>query len=47
MALVAVGVCAAAFVIIRYQMTRQLDLNLTQTATQLTQRATQLGPDRR
>lgn len=43
-ALVAVGVCAAAFVIIRYQMTRQLDLNLAQTATQLTQQTRGWGP---
>ncbi|MFI9050137.1 sensor histidine kinase [Streptomyces sp. NPDC053427] len=43
-ALVAVGVCAAAFVIIRIQMTRQLDLNLAQTATQLTQQTRGWGP---
>ncbi|MEU6114699.1 HAMP domain-containing sensor histidine kinase [Streptomyces sp. NPDC047117] len=32
-ALVAVGVCTAAFVIIRYAMGHQLELNLTQSAT--------------
>ncbi|MFE7663544.1 sensor histidine kinase [Streptomyces celluloflavus] len=43
-ALVAVGVCAAAFVVIRYQMTRQLDLNLAQTAAEVTQRSRDWGP---
>ncbi|MFI0713259.1 sensor histidine kinase [Streptomyces inhibens] len=43
-ALVAIGVCAAAFAIIHYQMTRQLELNLAQTATQLTQRTRNWGP---
>ncbi|TJZ46061.1 HAMP domain-containing histidine kinase [Streptomyces piniterrae] len=43
-ALVAVGVCAAAFVIIRYQMTRQLELNLAQTATQVTHQTRGWGP---
>ncbi|GGW86601.1 sensor histidine kinase [Streptomyces noursei] len=43
-ALVAVGVCAAAFVVLRVQMTRQLDLNLAQTATQLLQRMRDWGP---
>ncbi|PNE38895.1 sensor histidine kinase [Streptomyces noursei] len=43
-ALVAVGVCAAAFVVLRVQMTRQLDLNLAQTATQLLQRMRNWGP---
>ncbi|ARF57469.1 sensor histidine kinase [Streptomyces gilvosporeus] len=43
-ALVAVGVCAAAFVIIRYQMSRQLDLNLAQSATQFSQQSRDWGP---
>ncbi|MEC4018420.1 sensor histidine kinase [Streptomyces sp. H27-D2] len=43
-ALVAVGVCAAAFVIIRHQMTRQLDLSLAQTAAQVTQQSRGWGP---
>ncbi|UQA93040.1 HAMP domain-containing sensor histidine kinase [Streptomyces halobius] len=43
-ALVAIGVCAAAFVIIRYQMTRQLDLHLAQTATQVTRQTRGWGP---
>ncbi|MFB7631817.1 sensor histidine kinase [Streptomyces sp. NPDC056149] len=43
-ALVAVGICAAAFVVLRVQMTRQLDLNLAQTATQLVQRTRNWGP---
>ncbi|MFG2288527.1 sensor histidine kinase [Streptomyces sp. NPDC048595] len=43
-ALVAVGVCAAAFVIIRYQMTRQLELNLAQTATDRIQQTRGWGP---
>ncbi|OKK06591.1 histidine kinase [Streptomyces sp. CB03234] len=36
-ALVAVGVCTAAFFVIRYAMYHQLDLNLTQSATRVTQ----------
>ncbi|WP_369358792.1 ATP-binding protein [Streptomyces sp. cg2] len=43
-ALVAVGVCAAAFLVIRVQMTRQLDLALGQTATQQLQRTRDWGP---
>ncbi|MFI0784212.1 sensor histidine kinase [Streptomyces lydicus] len=43
-ALVAVGVCAAAFVIISYQMTRQLELDLAQTATQRIQQTRDWGP---
>ncbi|MFE1773315.1 sensor histidine kinase [Streptomyces sp. NPDC059008] len=43
-ALVAVGVCAAAFVVIQYQMTRQLKLNLAQTATQFRQQTRSWGP---
>ncbi|WEB40358.1 MULTISPECIES: HAMP domain-containing sensor histidine kinase [Streptomyces] len=43
-ALVAVGVCAASFVVLRVQMTRQLNLNLAQTATQLLQRMRNWGP---
>ncbi|MFG2831073.1 sensor histidine kinase [Streptomyces sp. NPDC048434] len=43
-ALVAVGVCAAAFSIIDYQMTRQLELNLTQTATQAIRQRHDWGP---
>ncbi|MGW1894440.1 sensor histidine kinase [Streptomyces sp. NPDC002004] len=36
-ALVVVGVCAAAYVVIRYELVRQLDLQLTQQATLVTQ----------
>ncbi|GGT33689.1 sensor histidine kinase [Streptomyces purpureus] len=36
-ALVAVGVCAAAFAVIRYELYHQLQLNLTQSATLATQ----------
>ncbi|WP_431771391.1 sensor histidine kinase [Streptomyces cucumeris] len=36
-ALVTVGVCAAAYVVIRYELVRQLDLQLTQQATLLAQ----------
>ncbi|MEU9113801.1 HAMP domain-containing sensor histidine kinase [Streptomyces sp. NPDC048483] len=43
-ALVALGVCAAAFLVLRVQMTRQLDLNLAQTATQLTHQTRGWGP---
>ncbi|MFC9237178.1 sensor histidine kinase [Streptomyces decoyicus] len=43
-ALVAVGVCAAAFTIIDYQMTRQLELNLTQTAAQTIRERHDWGP---
>lgn len=43
-ALVAVGVCAAAFVIIRYQMSRQLELNLAQSASQFAQQTRNWGP---
>ncbi len=43
-ALVAVGVCAAAFVIISYQMSRQLELNLAQTATQKIHETRDWGP---
>ncbi|MFE6685949.1 sensor histidine kinase [Streptomyces sp. NPDC057743] len=43
-ALVAVGVCAAAFVVLRVQMTRQLDLNVAQTATQRLQQMRNWGP---
>lgn len=35
-ALVAVGVCAAAYIVIRYELVRQLDLQLTQQATLVT-----------
>ncbi|MEV7405162.1 ATP-binding protein [Streptomyces sp. NPDC091267] len=35
--LVALGVCTAAFFVIRYEMFHQLDLNLTQSATRLIQ----------
>ncbi|MFE3327470.1 sensor histidine kinase [Streptomyces sp. NPDC059176] len=44
-ALVAVGVCAAAFVVLRYEMYHQLDLNLTQSATQVIQQNRGAGPD--
>ncbi|MDJ1138395.1 sensor histidine kinase [Streptomyces iconiensis] len=38
-ALVAVGVCAAAFVVIRYELNHQLELNLTQSASLAKQEA--------
>ncbi|MEU9121912.1 HAMP domain-containing sensor histidine kinase [Streptomyces sp. NPDC048506] len=41
---VALGVCAAAFAIIRYQLVRQLELNLAQTSIQLTQHTRNWGP---
>ncbi|WP_328535135.1 HAMP domain-containing sensor histidine kinase [Streptomyces sp. NBC_00344] len=44
-ALVALGVCTAAFFVIRYEMFHQLDLNLTQSATRLTQEHRGEGPD--
>lgn len=44
-ALVAIGVCAAAFVVLRYEMYHQLDLNLTQSATQVIQQNRGSGPD--
>ncbi|WP_030621296.1 sensor histidine kinase [Streptomyces sclerotialus] len=43
-ALVAVGVCTAAFVIIRYAMGHQLELNLTQSATLVMQQNRDQGP---
>ncbi|MFF4697026.1 sensor histidine kinase [Streptomyces chattanoogensis] len=43
-ALVALGVCAAAFGIIHYQMSRQLNLNLAQSATQFSQQTRDWGP---
>ncbi|MFB1045228.1 sensor histidine kinase [Streptomyces chrestomyceticus] len=43
-ALVAVGICTAAFFIIRYQMTRQLELNLAQTAAQYSEKMRTWGP---
>ncbi|MFC6061258.1 sensor histidine kinase [Streptomyces ochraceiscleroticus] len=43
-ALVAVGVCTAAFVIIRYAMGHQLELNLTQSATLAMQQNREEGP---
>ncbi|KPC67021.1 sensor histidine kinase [Streptomyces chattanoogensis] len=43
-ALVALGVCAAAFVITRDQMSRQLNLNLAQSATQFSQQTRGWGP---
>ncbi|WP_043266167.1 HAMP domain-containing sensor histidine kinase [Streptomyces sp. CT34] len=43
-ALVAVGVCAAAFLVTRHQMNRQLNLSLGQTATQQLQRTRDWGP---
>ncbi|CAM5513835.1 two-component sensor histidine kinase [Streptomyces spiroverticillatus] len=36
-ALVAIGVCTAAYFVIRYEMYHQLDLNLTQSATRIVQ----------
>ncbi|WP_433545604.1 HAMP domain-containing sensor histidine kinase [Streptomyces sp. CA-294286] len=36
-ALVAIGICTAAYFVIRYEMYHQLDLNLTQSATRLVQ----------
>ncbi len=43
-ALVALGACAAAFVIIRYEMTRQLDRSLVQTAAQEARHTRGWGP---
>ncbi|MFD7667332.1 sensor histidine kinase [Streptomyces sp. NPDC059788] len=43
-ALVAIGICTAAFFIIRYQMTRQLELNLAQTAAQYSEKFRKWGP---
>ncbi|MEV0370049.1 HAMP domain-containing sensor histidine kinase [Streptomyces sp. NPDC050636] len=43
-AVVAIGICAAAFLILRHQMTRQLELNLAQTATQVTHQTRGWGP---
>lgn len=43
-ALVALGVCTAAFFVIRYEMFHQLDLNLTQSATRLVQEHRGEGP---
>ncbi|MGX1758307.1 sensor histidine kinase [Streptomyces lydicus] len=43
-ALVAVGVCAAAFVLIDYQMTRQLDRNLALTSTEVMRERQNWGP---
>lgn len=43
-ALVAVGVCTAAFFVIRYEMFHQLDLNLTQSATRVIQENRDAGP---
>ncbi|MFF1912286.1 sensor histidine kinase [Streptomyces sp. NPDC058239] len=44
-ALVALGVCAAAFVVIRYELFHQLDLSLTQSATRTVQAERDSGPD--
>lgn len=44
-ALVTLGVCTAAFFVIRYEMFHQLDLNLTQSATRLIQEHRGDGPD--
>ncbi|WP_432149675.1 sensor histidine kinase [Streptomyces sp. bgisy029] len=43
-ALVAVGVCAAAFFVIRYKLLHQLDLSLTQSATRVVQENRGEGP---
>ncbi|CAM5658112.1 MULTISPECIES: sensor histidine kinase [Streptomyces] len=43
-AVVAVGICVAAFFITKHQMTRQLDFNLAQTANQYTQQYLKDGP---
>ncbi|MGX7757331.1 sensor histidine kinase [Streptomyces angustmyceticus] len=43
-ALVAIGVCAAAFVLIDYQMTRQLDRNLALTSTEIMRERRDWGP---
>lgn len=43
--LVAVGVCTAAFFVIRYEMFHQLDLNLAQSATRLIQEQRGAAPD--
>ncbi|MEU2154163.1 HAMP domain-containing sensor histidine kinase [Streptomyces sp. NPDC019396] len=44
-ALVAVGVCTAAFFVLDYALYHQLDLNLTQSATVVTQQNRDSGPD--
>ncbi|MEV6393307.1 HAMP domain-containing sensor histidine kinase [Streptomyces sp. NPDC051907] len=43
-ALVAVGISAGAFLVIRYELYHQLDLNLTQSATLVTQQNRDEGP---
>ncbi|WP_329122934.1 sensor histidine kinase [Streptomyces sp. NBC_01465] len=43
-ALVALGVCVAAFFVIRYELYHQLDLNLTQSATLATQQNRDAAP---
>ncbi|WP_327326144.1 HAMP domain-containing histidine kinase [Streptomyces sp. NBC_01210] len=43
-ALVAVGICTAAFFVIRYELYHQLDLSLTQSATLVTQQNRDEGP---
>ncbi|MFC9795584.1 sensor histidine kinase [Streptomyces sp. NPDC127584] len=43
-ALVAVGVCTAAFFVIRYELLHQLDLSLTQSATRIIQANRGEGP---
>ncbi|MFE3550959.1 sensor histidine kinase [Streptomyces kronopolitis] len=43
-ALVAIGVCAAAFVLIDYQMTRQLERNLALTSTEILRGRQNWGP---
>ncbi|MFD9613881.1 sensor histidine kinase [Streptomyces sp. NPDC059083] len=43
-ALVAVGVCTAAFLVIRYELVHQLDLSLTQSATRIVQANRDEGP---
>ena len=43
-ALVAVGVCTAAFFVIRYELYHQLNLNLTQSATLAIQQNRGAGP---
>ncbi|WP_256104094.1 HAMP domain-containing sensor histidine kinase [Streptomyces sp. ODS05-4] len=43
-ALVAVGMCLAAFVVIRYELGHQLELNLTQSATRIVQSERDAAP---
>ncbi|MEN8650835.1 HAMP domain-containing sensor histidine kinase [Streptomyces sp. 21So2-11] len=44
-AVVAVGVCAAAFFVLRHELYQQLNLNLTQSATRIAQQNREAGPE--